>query len=673
MSAGSLAVSAVLSLNARPFQQGIRASIDSLTDLATKVRESDSGFMHFIRSIDLVKAAAGGAAIALGVFAAGVMKAKDAAASGVELEIAITNVGDTPEQVEKKLAAVRKLALDVSKDVTGTKSDIELAFATALNRGVSVEALQAGVGKQGSLLADVYGVSKLEGMDSIRLLMDLFKMKPEQSGEVGDMIAKSMSVSGFTSPGQFAHELSRGGTTIARYAGDPGSAAILLSAISRIRPEGAGTAMEAFFRELNAPEKQKDMKKYGLDKFFKGGKLVGAEEMDQVWAAFAGKFKNEQERGRVLMKLFGAEGQLLGDVFMGTDFSDLAARRDKKLGLEGRVARKGKTLAYQSEAVGGTLESGVTELFMPAERAVAATVKSIGSTIVEPFSKFALESKGMQTATSIGLPVLGATLGAFALKGVLGRRGLGGTDMVDNATQTGIGVAKALALQKTTGGKVQPVFVVNWPGAKGGAGRATGGDVNASGAREIDFGDGAAAASLAKTGGSIWTRSFALPGALGKGATLTGAAGAGAFAAPIVIGAAGAMNYLRITGQAHAARDAADRADAKFDSTDVKSIVEQNVRNRATRGTKSKKDDMSEEEIQTEINRRLKGFQTEGGTGPTGVVDTWIDGMKRIFGGGEDAAKDQSKASKDLADAAGEIKVAAGEIRRAAKPMGGER
>lgn len=671
MSAGSLAVSAVLSLNARPFQQGIRASIDSLSSLAAKVRESDSGLVRFVRSIDLVKLAAGGAATSLGLFAAGVIKAKDAAASGVELEIAITNIGDTPEQVEKKLSAVRKLALDVSKDVTGTKSDIELAFATALSRGVSLEALSAGVGKQGALLADVYGVSKLEGMDAIRLLMDLFKMKPEASGEIGDMIAKSMAVSGFTSPGQFAHELSRGGTTIARYAGDPGSAAILLSAISRIRPEGAGTAMEAFFRELNAPEKQKDMKKYGLDKFFRDGKLVGAEEMDQVWATFAAKFKTEQERGRVLMKLFGAEGQLLGDVFMGTDFSDLAARRDKKLGLEARVARKGKTLAYQSEAVGGTLESGVTELFMPAERAIAATVKSIGSTVVEPFSKFALESKGLQTATSIGLPVLGATLGAFALKGVLGRRGLSGTDVVDNATQTGIGVAKALALQKTTGGKVQPVFVVNWPGAKGAGGRASGGDVTESGAREIDLGDGAAAASLVR--GSLWTRAFALPGALGRGAALTGAAGAGAFAAPLVIGAAGAMNYLRITGQAHVARDAAAKADAKFDATDVKSIVEANVRSRATRGTSSKKDDWSEEEIQTEINRRLTGFKTGTDTGPTGVVETWVDGMKRIFGGGEDAAKDQSKASKDLTDAAADMKAAAGEIRRAAKPLGGER
>jgi hypothetical protein len=234
-----------------------------------------------------------------------------------------------------------------------------------------------------------------------------------------------------------------------------------------------------------------------------------------------------------------------------------------------------------------------------------------------------------------------------------------GTGVLDDATSTGMGVIKGLALQKATGGKVQPVHVVNWPAntSKIGTDFMTG--PGSSGARDVAFGAEAAART------AMLSKSWALPGALGKGAALTGGAGLAALALPIAIGVAGAVNYSRLASEAAGARDKADAANERFDATDVKAVVEASVRTKATRGTKSKKDDMTEEEIQAEVNRRLKNFSTtEEKSG--GVVDDWVHGFKKIFGLLDDAAKVQK-------EAAAELKAGAAENRRAGRPLGDER
>ena len=187
-----------------------------------------------------------------------VREARDAAAAEINLVIASSYQGDTPDQIATRTARLKKLAFDTSKDVTGTMADIEKAFAAAFDMGVTEEKLRGGVGRAGALLADAMSVDKTLGIKSISKLGDLFGVQGGNNlTALGDVLAQSKQVSGFTDFASFLHEMNRAGPVIARYGGDASGASLLLAGVSRIREEGSGTAVEAFFRELNDPAKGK--------------------------------------------------------------------------------------------------------------------------------------------------------------------------------------------------------------------------------------------------------------------------------------------------------------------------------------------------------------------------------------------------------------------------------
>lgn len=664
MSVGTLAVSAVLTLNADRFISGINSGIDALRDFGRAATSGRGALSDFVGGLDAAKWSARAGAGALALWTAGLHKAADAASKGIQLEIAVTKKGDPFEKTRKDLAELRTLALETSKSVTGTMGDIEGAFGVALKKGATKEDLGAGMGRTGSLLADAFGTTKPQGIEAIRLVKEIFGMKAADSTAIGDMIAKTMFVSGFDDLNGMVRQFSRGGDVLSRLGAKPEDALLLLAGASRIGgSERAGTSMEAFYRELGTKEKQGKVRAAGLGGLFdKSGNVVGIEEADKVMDGFVKKFKSKKDMNAKLMEIFGAEGALIGSTFMKTDFSELAKAREGVLSLEEQLKLIEGTFSFQMDAVGGTMETGFTELFRPAEKAAAKAIAAFGEKIASPFSDMAMSSDPLQKTASFGL--LGGGVGALGLALLLARsKGgvIGG--LAGDVIGTGAGVTKGMAVvaaAKAAGANVQMVYVVNWPATGLGAASmfAGAGGASSSGARDVVFA-GEAAARTAMLSRTIFT--------IGSGAALTGSAALAALLAPIIIGTAGALNYQRIITQTSASRKKSEELDKTFDTKDVRGEVEKAVRTRATRGTKSKKDDMTEEEIQAEIKRRTMNFMTEGGTGPTGVVETWVDGFKRIFGLFEDTARTQK-------EAAAETKQAASDLRDSApRPMAGKR
>jgi hypothetical protein len=255
-------------------------------------------------------------------------------------------VGENPADSEARLKRLKDLAGEVSRISTGTPADVMNAFSQALNQGVREKDLTGGLARVGAVLADAEGMTKTQAYGSIARTAVAFQTAP--SAELANTMSKSRRISGYETYGQFEHEMSRAAPAMGRYEGAPEDAGLLVAAMSRIRPEGAGAAVDAFIRGINdpSPQKRKLVQKYGLDRFFKDGKLVSPEEMDKIYADFARKVPSPQMQGRVWTEITGTEGLLVTDALRNNDFSDLAAERDEKVctcgamgGLGGEACR----------------------------------------------------------------------------------------------------------------------------------------------------------------------------------------------------------------------------------------------------------------------------------------------------------------------------------------------
>ena len=679
-------VAAQLLLDTGQFESGVRRSQGVLGNLRAglveMIRQADGGGAALRRmAVDFGVAAAAAASLgAIKLWTRGVQNARAAATGEIELKISASQVGETPQAIGDRMRELKRLAFDTSKDVTGTMGDVQKAFGQALNMGVSVTALKSGAGRAGALLADAEGMDKAGALAMINRLAGNFNVAPEKTGGLADMLLKSRRVSGFTDMDSFAHELTRGAPEIARVGGRPEDAALVLAAVSRVRTEGAGMATGAFFRELLAPEKQKYVKKYGFDKLFENGRFAGTDRMTEVFDRFDAKYKSPAERAGILMKIFGAEGQLVPDAVRKPGFRTLGAERDSKLGLEAALNLKRGTLDYQAEAVGGTLQTGWQELFRPAERWSAKGLGFLGDKIVGPISDQMATNETLQKTVSGGLLGIGLGLaggaayfggralmtGKKALGGIGGIRGLLTSKMGAGIDLAG-GVAVGKALEKAAG--VQPVFVVNWPGVLSGRPEASIGTMVQRGLGVPALGAGG---TLLGPGGRAL-----LPGpVVGAGmfskakmmAPLTGGAAlAGGLA---VVGATytAATSIDSATREAWAARDSADAARAREMAVDPKNAL---AVIRANKIRQAKQFGWSAERLESEIATSSAGLaqqrrQDGGNTG--GVFSDWLAGFKTMFGIGQQAADNQFKSAEQLAAAAGDMQLAAANLRASSGP-----
>lgn len=471
---------------------------------------------------------------ALKLFVKGVQTAREDAKGEIAVRVNTTFAGETPEEHEKRIQKIHKIARAAMK-TTGVSED-EIAAAASLKPEKFVE---AGGAEQGAMLGKITGMGTAGGMEWLARQAELFggAEDPKQlKGYVNTLLQASRA--GNVEPGVIMDALERSGAGFAERGGTFEDAAMVAASMARRSPVRLGASMEAFFGTVGGADAKKraEFKRAGFDFYDpKTGNIRSIDEIQGQFARFSEKNPAADRREEKLNELFGGRGKDVGAMFAGLDPAAMRAEMGRSAGVDAYTKEMRGTLDFWVREIGEQLTEGVGDAFSPVEKAGAKAGQSAAGQ-AERLREWMGTETGQKAV--MAAPIVGAGLallgGGASLFNAIKKQGGLGKFLAGEASDTGstaAGVAKGWALSAATGGKVQPVFVVNWP-----AGGAIGGG---EGSGDGGVGPAATPGLIARAGKkALAAGRGALGGLAALGGTSVGAAGAGAIAGTAAVGAA---------------------------------------------------------------------------------------------------------------------------------------
>lgn len=427
---------------------------------------------------DLVKAGAALVAFKLGLdkVNAGIEKAAQLTTQRMYLEIELSKRGaDTAQRLEtlKNLGDYMKIALEIQANVTGDAGDVLAAVIAGKKLAIPDTTLKSML-KSSAYIADLVGVEKEQALADIYTPAAMFGTKAENYPDVGTLLFQYSKMGKLGWSG-LAYEMPRAGAGIQQAGGNIEQAMLLTSMVGKIKPREAGTAVDAWTREITRGDKKKKFEDLGFE-HFRGGKLVSTEELQAQYRRIFGAMTPER-RAAEMNELFGDIGKFVGVVLTGQEDAAAvrAAAHEKLTPAEAKEKQK-VTLAYQRGSAQGTKETIVATAFGPLENLEARAYAQYNEVLGFINSKLA-DHPGLGKGISYGsagiLGALGLAGGIWAgrglWRGITGIRAAGGIGgLMDRTGGVMAGVAKGEALKRAAG--VQPVYVVNAREIGGGMG-----------------------------------------------------------------------------------------------------------------------------------------------------------------------------------------------------------
>jgi hypothetical protein len=426
----------------------------------------------------------GAAYKALKTWMAGVNEARKAAAEDVVLRVAVQYVGETPEQAGERFERLAKKTERIALDLGLDPGEVQKAAAGVIAGPKDEKAiLEGGLGSVGAMLGKETGMGSAGGMEYLKRSAKTWKTSYDESALKNNAdILTRYSKAGGVSPQEFSGTMQKMGMTYASVGGRQEDAALLAASLMSVKPDRAGAALESFSDAIGAagedPKKRALMRRKGLD-LFKNGKLLGVDDMQKKFDAFTKSEKNPLKRKAILTDLFGPAGADIGYLFESGAIGETRENAAKLPGTGVRTKAHKKTLDYWMARGKGALGEGVEDAFSGPEKLLARAGAWAVPNVVEPAREF-LGSGAGQVVTNgvlLGGTVLAGGLGLNALrKAIKAKGGFGGMwkGVTEEAGSTAAGVGKGIAVAAMTGGRVQPVFVTNWPGNFGSGGGSSG-------------------------------------------------------------------------------------------------------------------------------------------------------------------------------------------------------
>lgn len=415
---------------------------------------------------------------ALALFVKGVQAARQDAKDDIVVRFNTSFGGETPEEHERRIARIRKVARSAMKS-TGVSED-EIAGAASRRPEAFVA---AGGAEQGALLGKITGIGTAGGMEWLQRQAENFGGANDPArlkGYVNTLLQASRY--GNVDPTVLMSALERAGAGFAEKGGSFEDAALVAASMAKRKPARLGASMDAFFGTVGEADAKKrgQFKRAGFDFYdAKTGNIRSIDEISGQFAKFFAKNPSTEKQQAVLNDLFGGAGSSVAAAFRDLNVGEVRGGMSRSPGSSAFTKEMQGTLDFWLGQIGEHWNEGVADAFSPVEQA-GAKAGPWAADKAEALRGWMGTDFGQ--AVSVGIPVgagvaltaagLWKIIGSIKDKGGIGKFLMG--EAGDTANTAG-GVAKGLVLSAMFDGKVQPVYVVNMPsGGMGGGGGSRG-------------------------------------------------------------------------------------------------------------------------------------------------------------------------------------------------------
>lgn len=452
-------------------------------------------------------------------------KLKPAVEQAADLQESLLNVegilqGAHPNaaKLADEMDRVRRNSIEVASHLKYSATAVTDVTRELLQGGVPLNAIlggQKGAAFAVETLAEVSNQDPAETAANIANVAHSFQLTPDQYANAADLIARgSITSSGGLT--QLFHNLEQVGSR-AHMIGDMDlkSTVIALKALSPLGEEGGSDLGQVLaVMTGGAIRGTKREKAWGLN-FYKNGKFIGLDAgLDELRKKMA--HMNEQQRNAMLGQVFQTTGgkaitQLLAPSLPGVkSYAEIKQSIDEQASLLQRNTTQEKGFNRSIQELTTTNQSTLATLFDPMLSQLTRAVK-LANDLDGAVGRLATKHKGVAEAASIGGALTVATSAAYGIYRLSKAVGPGSRllkGFLSGSANVATGVAEGKAIEAVTG--VVPVFVTNFPGNLGGAGRA------ATNATE----------DAAASGAGATARRWSIPALASMGAAITAGVGA---------------------------------------------------------------------------------------------------------------------------------------------------
>ncbi len=452
---------------------------NSILNLGKAGRRVQKDFEIMERSVTRGLKAIAVSSYALNKMKPGVSAAADLQEAMLGVKMNLAGSAKSAKELTSMLSEVKGTAITVSADAPFSAEDVVKIQNALLKAGMDLKdvAGKSGAAFAATALASLSGeMPELVGT-SLARIGSQFKLKGSEYSELSDWLVR-VDDAAVTSLPELIAGLRMSGSAAAALGIPVADTVTAVGALANLG-DRAGSSFGGFLSGIagKTPAARKEMKQLNLS-FFDKGKFVGMEEAIIRLKDKIGSINDDQEKSKILARLFGEEGSRAANEFLNAakGFSEIEKSAKDSLSMAEKMSIWGEGLNAALAKIGGTSKSTLATLFDPLLSPLKEfldlmnqAVGKVGELAEKHKGITAVGAYGMGAAT-LGLGgygvfnlLKGGAAGARVLKGVGGMKGLLG-----GFGGTAAGIAKGKALEAATG--VQPVFVTNWPATLGAAG-----------------------------------------------------------------------------------------------------------------------------------------------------------------------------------------------------------
>lgn len=421
----------------------------------------------------------------------GINAAADLQESMLRVEGSIRTTTMSAADLHKQLQAVRDTAVDVSKSMPYSATQVVDIQNALLKAGVDPASV---TGKRGAAwaasgLASLSESDPADVGDMLARIGKQYALKDDQYGRAADVLMKAEAAS----PGnlqEIMYSLRQFGGTASNL-NIPLKDASALAAMATPLGLEAGTSINRFLEDsIGKTKMQRDALRHlglgsGDDKHFKNaffdhGQYIGADRATALVRERLNAIHDADVRQRLASTAWGEEGArfaLLAARSKGSDsYQGMTNQMGTGLGIEDRMAIQMRGYNLSGKAEAGTVQSALARFFDPILGALTR-FNNLKNDAADASIKF---MGNHDTATNIASWLTAGAVGGVGLYGVgkLMQGGWHGAKLLRSLGSTAGGIAEGKAVEAATG--VTPVFVTNWPASMGSGAAAALADVAGS-------------------------------------------------------------------------------------------------------------------------------------------------------------------------------------------------
>lgn len=293
--------------------QGLSAAVNSAGSSAAN---GSAGFLKLTSAFAAGQIAAQGLMGVLSTISSKVMAAGQASTDFGQSMANIRAMVPTAD-FDKFGDSTEKLALRLGKDYPLSASEAGKAIETLVQKGTSLEKINAGAAEAVVKLSSATGGDLVTAAEVVNATLDTFNMTADETNKVTAIMTGAMLNGGMTL-NDFKYALTSAGTVVHAMGGNVTDLSIGIAAMAKAGIEGsdAGTSIKSMLMNLQPSTKQQTLlfRELGIttadggNKFFDAaGKMKSYEEIGNVLAeALDGM--SEKQRQATLEIMFGTDG-----------------------------------------------------------------------------------------------------------------------------------------------------------------------------------------------------------------------------------------------------------------------------------------------------------------------------------------------------------------------------